>query len=520
MGGWQDFKDLVRQGFHLFWNLGSLAAEQVYQVIVAYFLRVKKWSVRFLIWAAVPFPLVFFLLLFHAPLGPVYGAYVAWLAVLLAAELLLITPLVLVWRRLRKLFPAIAQDLEEWLEFIKTVLVNGMNLAIFVALYPVWRSSFGTLLSLFTLASWLMLPACSNGTFRRRIYPVLRAIQLVVSFVLAILSLAFPAEIKQLSWATQTKIAGAITIREHDITAGWKTNVWFANASGKPLVWYVYSEADGYRLFDAPGFDRVTGKHLTPVETNTIGRILEDYGRREKQAAAVQAARQKEQEEAEKKRAVERELAAQKQATEKQLVEAKEQEQKQERERLAAEAVAKQRAEAEEKARADAEARHRETLARYLITPGTTNRAELTVAVRNPQGGLDSGFSSAVATELSNAGLKADPPVFREAFAADGLLESVFSGDSSKVAGLELSNRVLNVFVALESAKYSTNSELEGLVTSQIAFHARITSTATGQVSDDFKVTAAGVGFDTDRAFANAQERLLDQLRKRHWTVK
>jgi hypothetical protein len=88
----------------------------------------------------------------------------------LAAELLLIAPMFLIWRRVKTLFPTVAHDLEDWLDFIKNVVFNGLSLGIFVTFVPVWKSPAALPLLLLVVACWLTLPACSVSRFCKRIY--------------------------------------------------------------------------------------------------------------------------------------------------------------------------------------------------------------------------------------------------------------------------------------------------------------------------------------------------------------
>src|SRR5258705_9929732 len=109
MNFFEDLKNVVRQWLRLMKNLAVLTAEAVR----AYFLQLKKWSIRLFIAAVAPLVVVVPCLMFHAPWGWLYGTYIVWLVLLLAAELLLLTPIALAWKHLKTL-PILGPDLQEW----------------------------------------------------------------------------------------------------------------------------------------------------------------------------------------------------------------------------------------------------------------------------------------------------------------------------------------------------------------------------------------------------------------------
>lgn len=262
-----DFIELIKEGFRLAMNVGRLALDAVRATVIGYLQRVKKWSIRLFIWALVPLPVVVLLLMFQQPLGWVYGAYVVYFALLVAAELLLLLPVYLIWKRVKAIFPTVASDLEEWIDFIKNVVFNGLSLGIFVTLIPVWNSPGAFPLLLLVAACWLTLPACSISSFCKRIYPAIRAIQLLFLSGLLVLEMAYPIQMKQLIYVIEVNMGKIITapVNQREITSEWSSLQWFNNA-GKPQVWYSGSSEFGFRLWAAPGFDLDSGQELHPVQ--------------------------------------------------------------------------------------------------------------------------------------------------------------------------------------------------------------------------------------------------------------
>ena len=113
-----DFIDLIKEGFRLAANVGAMAYDAVKAAVVGYFRQVKKWSIRFFIAALVPLVVVVPCMMFRLPLGWLYGTYVVYFVLLVAAELVLVTPMFLVWRRFKAVFPTVASDLADWVDFI------------------------------------------------------------------------------------------------------------------------------------------------------------------------------------------------------------------------------------------------------------------------------------------------------------------------------------------------------------------------------------------------------------------
>ena len=487
MSFWEDFKSVVREGFRLAGNLAKVTAEKVADVVLSYFRQVKKWSIRLFIAAVAPLVVIVPCLVFHLPLGGLYGAYVVFLVVLLAAELILITPMFLVWRRLKSLFPTLAKDLEDWVEFIRSVVVNGLALGIFVTLFPIWRAPGAFPLLLLVLACWLILPACAFSNVCKRIYPTVRGIQLLLLLGLLVLEMAFPRQMEQRGWATSRGIGHVISVKQKEVTSDWSTMEWFNNA-GEPLVWYSGSGAGGYRLWAAPGFDPASGQQLKPVlDENTQGQITAALSAAERILSERVAAEQK-------RLQIERETVA------KQAVK---------------EAAAETRRATEESHRAD--------LDRYLVDPSLPeNRGQIRVAVvvQGTDNGVDSVLSTALATQLKQSGINSDGSVFREAFARDGLLDSLFSGEMKRTAELGFPKRAHYILVAKQNTEYTTNRQLDGIITGQLTFHARLISTSTGRTSDESRELASGAGFTKERADTMARERLIKQLTRKNWKTK
>lgn len=261
-----DFLNVARELSRLSGNIAAISAEKAKQAVLAYFRLVGTWSIRILVAALAPLVVIIPCLLFHAPLGWLYGAYVVYCAILLTFEIVLLWPIS--WAlKLIKIIPAIDDEIKSFLRWIKTVLFNGFSLAIFVTLIPVWKSPGAYPLLLLILACWLVLPACYLSEFCKRVYPTVRAIQLGLLTCLLVVHAVFPEQLKQVLWEAARKggpIVDPFLPQRTEITDQWKTLTWFNNR-GHAVVWYSGSASQGYRLWNGIGFDPDTGEELRPV---------------------------------------------------------------------------------------------------------------------------------------------------------------------------------------------------------------------------------------------------------------
>lgn len=526
-----DFITLVQEGYRLIRNLGQLTLDTVESAVLAYFRRVRSWTIRIFVAALAPLLVILPCLLLHLPLSGLYGFYVVWLILLFSAELILITPMFLIWRQIKVMFPSLVSDLTDWLEFIKSVIFNGLALGIFVTLFPIWRSPGAFPLLLLVLASWLTLPACGFSTFCKRVYPTIRAVQLLVLFGLLVLQMAYPRQMEQLSWASGQKIGRLLTssVSQSEITDKWNTVTWFSNA-GEPLVWYSGSESESYRLWGAPGFDPDTGKELVAVrDERTRAKIISNLSAKERArqmqvaAAAAEAARREE-------ARLERERAAAEVAAAERAEVARREEARRQAEtaRLEGErqAAAKAAAESAELARQEqirlgaeqarlekerAEAEKANYLARYLGSVATRKigaKDVVAVVAVSEDGTPNSPFGNAIVSALKAGSLEATASAFTPEFVADGLFHQAFKDAGTVLKKLELTNSLGTLMLARQLVQYSTNSSLQNIITATMRLELLTVAFADAESGTVLSVAASGVGFKPEDARAQAEERL------------
>lgn len=483
-----DFIALVKEGFRLAWNLGKLSVETVKAAVLAYFRGVKKWTIRFFIAAIAPLVVIVPCLIFHVPFGGLYGAYVVWLFLLVAAELILITPMFLIWRRLKVLLPNVAKDLEDWVDFIKSVIFNGLSLGIFVTLFPIWRAPGAFPLLLLVLVCWLTLPACAFSNFCKRIYPTVRGIQLLVLFGLLVLQMAFPRQMEQLGWASGRKIGGILTasVTQKEITADWNTTSWFNN-TGETLVWYSGSDSAGYRLWAAPGFDPSSGKELQPVkDEKTRMRIIASLS--------------------------EKDRALQKQTTAEQAESARKEDVRRQEEQAR---LKRERAAAEQSAAEQAAAQHASDLTRYLGTREVRKAGDkqaLAVVAVSEYGKLNSNIGEVIASVLKSESVVVTTSRFTPEFVSDGLFAQAFGDSRAILNKLELTNSLGALWLARQTVQYSTNATLENVITANLRLEVLAVAIGDSGAGRTLAITASGVGFKSEDARSQAEERLSQKI--------
>ncbi len=273
-----EFFELLKEGSKLAANLAQRVVVGINEAVRRYFTGVIKWSTRLAIFAVVPGLVAIYGISNEKPWSVFYGLYAIWFTVLTVAELVLLIPAFIVYRRARPLLGVIAEDLDAWASFTKVVIFNGVSIAIFWMLFPIWQAPQASLVLLFAVVAWLLLPESGFANFSRRIYPTLAAFQLVLLGLSLLLQLGYPKHMDQ--WKERAvgvlgKVIGS-PIPRVEITSKWKTLEWFNN-QGEAQVWYSGSERDGYRLWQSKGYDPDTNQEFKQVESKIIRDHLVDF---------------------------------------------------------------------------------------------------------------------------------------------------------------------------------------------------------------------------------------------------
>jgi len=495
-----DFINLIKKGLELAENVGTLALDVAKAAVLGYFTQVKKWSARLFMAALIPLLVIVPSLMLHQPFAWLYGAYVFYFVLLAAAELALIFPVFLVWKRVKNAFPSVARDLHEWVDFIKSVVFNGLSFGIFVTLFPVWRSPGALPLLLVVVACWLTLPLCSVSSFCKRVFPAVRAVQLIFLFGLLVLEMIFPLHMEQVQWEIERKIGLIITrpITQQEITSQWRDLLWYDN-QGKPKVWYSGSPDATYKLWTAPGFDPTSGQELQPVTDDNKRRQIVDnlaeFERKLREIAAVNEA---------KMHRMEEELTA-KQIAEK-------------TKRAAAEQTEIDRKQEKGRRREEEEAATAELsyLAKYLGAdpiPKVHKGHTLAVVVASEKERLNNDAARAISSLLRTEVAVPISSLFTHAFVTDGLFTETFLGSSIALTRLQITNRVEMLLLVRQSVVYSTNASLEGIITANMKFELLGFPSSSQTKSVGRTIVSSGVGFRSEDARSLAEERAMGQLK-------
>ncbi|MFA5189953.1 MAG: hypothetical protein WC740_04455 [Verrucomicrobiia bacterium] len=480
-----EFWPLVKELFRFLSNMTALGVDEAGRLLTAYFGKVKKWSVRFIVAIFAPLIVVVPCLAFHAKAGWLYAAYVIWAGLVAVAWFLLLVPIYWAMRRAGRVFPSLREDILHIIGLIR----NFLLLVIFL-------------------------------------------------FSLLVLGLIFPRHMDQLLWAIGNKTGGVIaaSVQQHEVTAEWNKLRWFNN-TGDAQVWYSEDSSHRFRLWGAPGFDPDTGRELQPVKDETTRQKLiaqfEDERRRkqQEQAAAAETRRKQEKAAAEVRHKEElaaaemakREIEAKRVAEEKVVEMAKREiEAKRVAEEKAA-VIAKQEAEvrrmAEEKAEAERQLQAtRETLARYFPSPwlaDQTARTDYGIIIARNASTVDS-----EAETLTQAIVAACPPKttttkILPAFAGDGKITAILTGDRSGITTLHLKDFFKNVIAGDFSVARSRNTSATETFSASLRLTVKSFDPATGAEKAAVVIEAKGVGFSEAGAETMAVERAVEQMKKK-----
>ena len=385
-----------------------------------------------------------------------------------------------------------------------------------MTLFPVWRAPGTFPLLLLVLLCWLTLPACGVSDFCKRIYPSVRAIQLLFLAGLLVMQMAFPQQMKLRGWDSSIKIGKILTgsIVQKDITSEWKSLRWVDN-DGEPMVWYSGSPSDGFHLWAAPGRDP-RGEELRPMTERKIQdqvvAALQESDRRAQQEQAAKDAEQRRLAEIEKQKQVEadkvRQAAAEAERIRLAVEEAKR--------RAEQEALAKQTAEKQaELARQTAETQRRDYLARYRRSEslrGAGPGRSAAIFILGDKSQKNEAVGAALAGSLRQPELSVATDFFKPAFGTDGLVEQLLTGSRETGAKLELTNSLDVLLLGRISTSYSTNEALQNLITAESKLELVALSAASLEKLHATEWQSQGAGFKPEDARAAAEERLQKSL--------
>jgi hypothetical protein len=122
-------------------------------------------------------------------------------------------------------------------------------------------------------------------------------------------------------------------------------------------------------------------------------------------------------------------------------------------------------------------------------------------------------LADVLAESLRAKSTNASSSLFRPEFLLDGLFDKAFGGSQEVLGRLELANAADVLLLGRQSVQYSKNDALEGVITAAMKLELSVVSVPTHCQIHSQAVTASGVGFREADARAQAEERLIKQIR-------
>lgn len=257
-------------------------------------------------------------------------------------------------------------------------------------------------------------------------------------------------------------------------------DVQFFNPKGTPLLGYFQTPDDRIKLFSKPSGVSPLGEAIKPITLEIVAKLTSDLQKKaDTESFAIRAKLDESRRIAHSNEIVRAVYEA-------------------ERNRIAL---------SNETARAAAElATYRD---HYISDLSQYSIAVLIVDENSKQ---NSSLSYAFADLLKREGLTTSGCLFKPAFVEDGLFTKTLTGQSDALKRLPLTNTTRSLFLGQQSVRYSTNSELQNLVTASMSLEVKAISSTTLQSFFSKTIEANGAGLTSNQAREMAQERCLAQL--------
>lgn len=205
-------------------------------------------------------------------------------------------------------------------------------------------------------------------------------------------------------------------------------------------------------------------------------------------------------------------LAQEKKAAEEERLQAAKAE---EAKRAQNEAQAKARDEAARKnAIEQAAAEHAQFLARYL-NPGFTRKAggtTIAAAVESEQRTMNLVDANALVQRFANSDVQILNSFFKPEFVADNFIDNVFSGDTSVLGRLELTNSLDGVLFGRETITYSTNNALENTASAELQLGLMLLPLNSAKSGSAWTLSATGAGFNNSDARQQAEKLMVSRI--------
>lgn len=173
-----------------------------------------------------------------------------------------------------------------------------------------------------------------------------------------------------------------------------------------------------------------------------------------------------------------------------------------------------------ENARELAERQRREYIARYVrntTSLKTPEHTSIAIGLADSNRILDESFAGKLSTLFNPARVKASGMVFAPASVTDGVLQKIRQSDKNEISKLGLASLVDAVLIGDYRTQFSTNSELQNIVTAHLHFACGVIKTESGSGLENISFDVSGAGFSNDQAESAAKEYLLKKLKAHKW---
>ena len=162
----------------------------------------------------------------------------------------------------------------------------------------------------------------------------------------------------------------------------------------------------------------------------------------------------------------------------------------------------------------DAVIAHFQYMAQYEDTNFTrTPSIELiAVACATENGIMNEAVGAALVSRFKTGKVEVTSSFFKPTLITEGLFDDVFNGSGDMVRKLELAKYLDGVLAARQDVQYSTNSELNNIVTADMHLQIEALPVSGLVESQSWTLAAKGTGFNRADARMQAEERIIKQI--------
>lgn len=167
------------------------------------------------------------------------------------------------------------------------------------------------------------------------------------------------------------------------------------------------------------------------------------------------------------------------------------------------------------KAKQEAERQRQLYLAQYLnegIPKRKAGANTFAIVAASENGSLDFKLATAFAERLKQGTTEIRSSLFKPPFIGHGLFDRSWNDPAEVFRLLELTNWVDGVLFARTRLHYSTNKDLENVITAAMQMDVFLAPVIEPITSQSFTFSASGAGFNLMAAKSMAEERLLKQI--------